>query len=245
MRILAIECSAAPVSAAVISDGKVIGFSYSNIKLTHSQTLFPIIKSTLDSCKLGFRDIEAVSVSVGPGSFTGLRIGISSAKGLAEPKGLKCAGVSTLLAAAYMFLGADAVICPVIDARCGQVYNAVFDLCGSNVTRITDDRALMIEDLKKELFDLRKKTDKRIILCCDAANAVFDAVKDIGGIRTAPESLLYQTAVGVGLYADTAIATGEWTDAAGLEPVYLKLPQAERELNHRNRGNINEDSDRL
>ncbi|MBR4910678.1 MAG: tRNA (adenosine(37)-N6)-threonylcarbamoyltransferase complex dimerization subunit type 1 TsaB [Clostridia bacterium] len=235
MRILAMECSASPVSAAVICDGKVIGFSYSNIKLTHSQTLFPIIKSTLDSCKLAFRDIDAVSVSVGPGSFTGLRIGISSAKGLAEPKGLKCVGVSTLLAAAYMFLGGDAVICPVIDARRGQVYNAVFDVCGKKVSRITDDRALMIEDLKNELAALREKTDKRIILCCDAANAVFDSVKDIGGIRIAPESLLYQTAVGVGLYANAAVISGEWTDAAGLEPVYLKLPQAERELKAKRR----------
>ena len=235
MKILAIECSAEPVSAAVINDGSIMSFAFSNIKLTHSQTLFPLIKNVLDSAKLGFGDIDAVSVAVGPGSFTGLRIGISSAKGLAEPMGLKCAGVSSLLAAAYMFSGGDAVICPVIDARCGQVYNAIFTVSGNKVTRLCEDRALMINELAAQLKDLSKTTDKKIILCCDAAYAVFEAVKDVKNIKIAPKSLLYQTAVGVGLCAEAAINAGDYTDAGGLSPVYLKLPQAERELKAKQR----------
>ncbi|MBR6902497.1 MAG: tRNA (adenosine(37)-N6)-threonylcarbamoyltransferase complex dimerization subunit type 1 TsaB, partial [Clostridia bacterium] len=170
MKILAIECSAVPVSAAVICDGEVLGYAFSNVKVTHSQTLFPIIESALKSARLSTSDIDTISVATGPGSFTGIRIGISSAKGLAEPKGLKCIGVSTLLAAAYMFLGENAVICPVEDARCGQVYNALFSINGNSVERLCDDRAIMIDEL---VYELKSLKNNKIILCCDAAEDVI------------------------------------------------------------------------
>lgn len=229
MRILAVECSTKPVSAAVISDGEIISYAFSNVKLTHSQTLFPIIESTLKAAKITFSDIEAIGVATGPGSFTGLRIGIACAKGLAEPRNLKCAGVSTLLAAAYAFRGEDAVICPVIDARCGQVYNALFDVCGNTVTRLCDDRAVMIDELAAELETL---ADKRIILCCDAAETVIGCTRG-GNISLAPEPLILQNAVGVGLCAQKDIDEGNFVSGAELEPVYLKLPQAQRELKQR------------
>ena len=228
MKLLAIECSAKPVSAAVIEDGKIVSYSFSDINLTHSQTLFPIIESALKSAKLGFSDIEAIGVATGPGSFTGLRIGIAGAKGLAEPKSLKCAGVSTLLAAAYMFIGRNAVICPVLDARCAQVYNALFDLDGGCVIRLCDDRAVMIEDLVTEL---KKITGKKVILCGDAADAVLRASGDNGNITLAPKPLIMQNAIGVALCAEALISKGDYVSAADLTPAYLKLPQAERELN--------------
>lgn len=234
MNILAIECSAGPVSAAVVSDKKVLSSSFSDIKLTHSQTLFPIIQNAVSACRLKFSDIDAVAVATGPGSFTGLRIGIASAKGLAEPKNLICVGVSTLLAAAYMFLGENAVICPVIDARCGQVYNALIKVEGDTVTRLCEDRAILINDLIGEL----KSTDGKIILCGDAAQAVFSAAHGIKNVMKAPLSARLPSAVGVALYAAHAIETGEYTDAAGLMPVYLKLPQAERELREKKGENI-------
>ena len=226
MKILSIECSAQPVSAAIICDGKVLSYTFSNIKLTHSQTLFPIIESALDAAKTDFSEIDAVSVSSGPGSFTGLRIGIACAKGLSEPNNLKCVGVSSLMASAYMFLGEKAVICPVIDARCGQVYNALFEVDGDKVTRLCDDRAIMTDDLICEL----DKLDKKIILCCDAAESVMNMVPHKKNIILAPPPIRLQSAVGVGLYAACAIDAGDYTDAAGLNPVYLKLPQAQREL---------------
>lgn len=231
MKLLAVECSTKPVSAAVISDGEILSYSFSDVKLTHSQTLFPIIESTLKAAKMNFSEIDAVGVATGPGSFTGLRIGIACAKGLAEPKNLKCAGVSTLLAAAYALRGENAIICPVIDARCGQVYNALFDACGDTVTRLCDDRAVMIDDLVSELETI---TDKRIILCCDAAQAVADKVCKNENVTLAPKPLILQSAVGVGLCAQKEIADGNFVNGAELEPVYLKLPQAQRELKERN-----------
>lgn len=227
MKILAIECSAKPVSAAVISDGKVIGYAFSDIKLTHSQTLFPIIKSALGAARLTFSDIDAIGVATGPGSFTGLRIGISSAKGLAEPNNLKCVGVSTLMAATYMFLGENAIICPVLDARCGQVYNALFEVNGSTVSRLCDDRAVMIDDLIKELKNIN---DKRIILCCDAAKSVYSTAQLKDNLTIAPAPLVLQNAIGVGYCAEAMLSSGKYSDAAEIMPVYLKLPQAEREL---------------
>ena len=227
MKILAIECSAKPVSAAVISDGKVIGYAFSDIKLTHSQTLFPIIKSALGAARLTFSDIDAIGVATGPGSFTGLRIGISSAKGLAEPNNLKCVGVSTLMATTYMFRGENAIICPVLDARCGQVYNALFEVNGSTVSRLCDDRTVMIDDLIKELKNIN---DKRIILCCDAAKSVYSTAQFKDNLTIAPAPLVLQNAIGVGYCAEAMLSSGKYSDAAEIMPVYLKLPQAEREL---------------
>ena len=236
MKILAIECSATPVSAAIISDGEIISYSFSNIKLTHSQTLFPIIESVLSAARLSFQDIDAVSVATGPGSFTGLRIGIASAKGLAEPKKLKCVGVSTLLSAAYMFLGENAIICPVIDARCSQVYNALFEVNGAALTRLCEDRAIMIDDLAEELKSIK---DKRIILCCDAAETVLKACNYEKNITLATPTLRQQSAVGVGIYAYKAIKEGRFSDCDELNPIYLKLPQAERELKAKQEGKVN------
>lgn len=234
MKILAIDCSGKPVSAAVLCDDKIISYTFSDINLTHSQTLFPIIESTLEAAKLKLSDIEALGVSTGPGSFTGLRIGIASIKGIAEPNNLKCVGVSTLQAAAYMFRGENAIVCPAIDARCSQVYNALFEVNGDTVTRLCDDRAIMIDELIKELKEYK---DKKIVLCCDAAKTLFDMIKS-DNIRLAPPLLMFQNAVGVGLYADKAIKNGDYTDAQGLLPAYLKLPQAERELKQKKGDNI-------
>lgn len=228
MKVLAIECSSAPVSAAVICDGEVLGYAFSNVKITHSQTLFPIIESAIKSARLSISDIDTICVATGPGSFTGIRIGISSAKGLAEPNNLKCIGVSTLSAAAYMFLGENAIVCPVEDARCGQVYNALFRVNGNSVERLCDDRAIMIDQLVSELKSLK---DNRIILCCDAAENVIEHLSDIKNILLAPKPLLFQNAVGVGLCA--SYGEKEFTDAMSLAPVYLKLPQAQRELNEK------------
>ena len=230
MKILAIECSAKPVSAAVIEDGKIISYSFSDINLTHSQTLFPIIENTLNSAKMTFSDIEAIGVATGPGSFTGLRIGIAASKGLAEPENLKCAGVSALLAAAYSFIGRNAIICPSIDARCGQVYNALFDVNGDKIERLSDDRTIMIDDLKEELKSI---TGKRIILCCDAAQTVLDSLEKRDNITLAPKPLIMQNAIGVGLCAQDEIAAGKYVSAQELRPAYLKLPQAQRELNQK------------
>ena len=234
MILLACDTSNSTCCAGVYENTRPIAFELSNDPRTHSETFMPLVNRVMEQSGYTFDTIDFFAVTTGPGSFTGLRIGIASAKGLAEPKNLICVGVSTLLAAAYMFLGENAVICPVIDARCGQVYNALIKVEGDTVTRLCEDRAILINDLVGEL----KSTDGKIILCGDAAQAVFSAAHGIKNVMKAPLSARLPSAVGVALYAAHAIETGEYTDAAGLMPVYLKLPQAERELREKKGENI-------
>ena len=151
MKILAIDTTASPVSAALVDDGKLLGEFYLNIKTTHSQTLMPVIASLLDNTKTDIRDIDLFAVNAGPGSFTGVRIGVASVKGMAMPLDKPCAQVSTLEAMAYSMPYTDGIVCAVMDARCSQVYNALFRLDNGKVERITEDRALSLEELSSEL----------------------------------------------------------------------------------------------
>ena len=157
MKILCLECSATPASVALIEDGKIIGSSVINIKLTHSQTLMPMVESLLNATKLSVNDIDGIAISQGPGSFTGIRIGISAAKGLAFTKNLRCVGISTLRAMAENFKGNNCVVCAVMDARCNQFYNAIFDISNGQITRLCEDRALMCDELLEEIKKILKE----------------------------------------------------------------------------------------
>ena len=128
MKILSLECTAGPASAAITEDGRVIASSFVNVKLTHSQTLLPMAEGLFAASRLGLSDIDGIAVTAGPGSFTGVRIGISAAKGLAAARNLPCAGVSTLLSLAFNYRDTDCIVCAVMDARCSQVYNAIFEI---------------------------------------------------------------------------------------------------------------------
>ena len=140
MLILAVDTSAAPCCAAVYDTEKqlVAAETVINNKLTHSVTLMPVIRDLLKNADIKPDDIDLFAVSVGPGSFTGLRIGISAVKGMAYAAKKPCAAVTTSEGMAYNFIGEDAVICTAIDARCNQVYNALFKASGENVTRLCD-----------------------------------------------------------------------------------------------------------
>ena len=227
MKILAIESSAGPASAAVIENGKIIASAYSNVKLTHSQTIMPMVKSILSASLTDISDINAVAVSAGPGSFTGIRIGISAAKGIATPNKLPCIPVSTLLSMAYNFLGHNAVVCAVMDARCNQVYNALFKIEGNKVLRLCDDRALLCDELANKL---KAANYEHIILCGDGADIFYPFVMDIDGINLAPANLKYQNATSVAMVADSTFSDEICVSAQKLLPIYLRLPQAEREL---------------
>lgn len=220
MKILSLECSATPASCAVWEDGVILASDFTNVKLTHSQTLMPMTVEMLKNANISLDDIDALAISNGPGSFTGIRIGISAVKGLAAARNLPCFAVSTLRAIAENFADTNSVVCAVMDARCNQVYNALFKVQNGSVTRLCEDRAIMIDELMSELSTI----DEKIIIAGDGA-ALFEKFES-GNINIADESFRYQTASGV------AKAAKEYKAVSPdkLMPFYLRLPQAEREL---------------
>lgn len=225
MKILGIDTSANVASVAICEIGenpRVIASGSINTKLTHSQTLMPFIESLLCNSKTELSDIDAFAVSVGPGSFTGLRIGVSAIKGMAYGLNKPCKAVSTLSGLAYNFTVTDCILCAVMDARCNQVYNALFEIKEDKVNRITEDRALFIDELLSELSE--KYSDRKIILAGDGAELVFGKTES-KNILLSPPTLRYQSGTGVCFASEEC----EDIEAAALMPSYLRLPQAERE----------------
>ena len=164
MLMLSVDSSAAPASVCLFEDGKVIADYYLNTGFTHSQTLMPMIEDMLRNAGLSLEAVDALAVAVGPGSFTGLRIGVATVKGLALGTNKPCVGVSTLEALAYNLVGCCGLICPVMNARRNQLYNALFLCQNGRLTRICDDRLISVFDLEEEL---KAYSDKKIYLCGD------------------------------------------------------------------------------
>lgn len=226
MKILALESSAVACSAALCEDEKLVAQSFQNNGLTHSVTLLPMVSALLDGCGETLAGVDVVAVAAGPGSFTGLRIGVSAAKGLAWPEGKPCAACSTLESMAWgaAHMGMD--ICAVMDARRNQVYNARFLGTGEGLERLTPDRAIGLDALAEEL----KNRARPQILVGDGAVLCYTALRDQGlDLRLAPPHLRQQNAWGVARCALELARRGELTDAAGLTPSYHRLSQAERE----------------
>ena len=236
MKILGVECTASPVSVALLEDGILKAEYFLNQKITHSQTLLPMCESLLKLSDVSINDIDAFAVTAGPGSFTGVRIGISAVKGLAQPLDKPCVPVSVLEAMAYTFVGTDCIVCAVMDARCKQVYNALFEIKSGTVTRLCDDRALMIDELCDDLKKINDKLpDKKVIVVGDGANLFYGTVKEqLSFIELASENLKWQRASGVCFVAQKLYDEGVTVSADKLLPVYLRLPQAERELKAKN-----------
>lgn len=226
MKILSIECTASPASVCIYENGKIIANSFVNVKLTHSQTLMPMIESTLKSALLSIKDIDGISVAAGPGSFTGVRIGISAVKGLAVADNLPCVAVSALLSMASMFMSENAIICPVMDARCNQYYNALFCIKDGKIERLCNDRAILCEDLIGEISKLKDK----IIICGDGADKFYADIQDKENTVLADTQRKYQNAIGVAIASVGDFINGNTVTAEELLPMYLRLPQAEREL---------------
>ena len=226
MLLLAFETSAKAASVALFDGNTLLGEQYQNTGLTHSQTLLVMAENLLSQCGKTPAQVEAVAVANGPGSFTGVRIGVAAAKGFAWGGELPIYGVSTLEAMALGLGVWDGVVCPVMDARRSQVYNALFYVNQGGVTRQTEDRAISLEDLKIEL----KKLSKPIFLVGDGSNLCYNVLSEsVPGLVMPPEHRLHQRAVGVGLAALNRIAVGDAGDGGSLTPNYLRLSQAERE----------------
>ena len=224
MLILAFETSAKAASAALLENGKLLGESYQNTGLTHSQTLLVMAEDMLKQCGRTAREVEAVAVASGPGSFTGVRIGVAAAKGYAWGKNIPCYGVSTLEAMAQTLGVWSGYVCPVMDARRAQVYNALFHTENGVLTRLREDRAIALEDLKKELEILNEP----IFLVGDGSILCYNTLRT-ENLVLPPEHRMHQRAVGVGLLAQRLHDAGIPGDGAALAPNYLRLSQAERE----------------
>ena len=221
MKILSFETSAKTVSAAITENNAILSLGYLNRGFTHSETLLPLAETVLASAKLSLSEMDALAVCKGPGSFTGLRIGISAVKGLCQGLSKPCVGVSTLEAIAYNYRGLSAVVAAVMDARRDQVYGALFEVNGKDPIRLTEDAALSVEELKSQIYAIGKP----VTLAGDGALLCFERLKETENVLLAPPLLRFQNAASVGFAAEKypLISCEE------LMPSYLRLSQAERE----------------
>jgi len=226
MLVLAFESSARAASVALCRDGSLIS-QYSQCSgLTHSRTLLPMALDLLKNAELSLDDVDMFAVAHGPGSFTGIRIGVSTVKGLAWAGDKPCVGVSTLEAMAWHGIAAGGYVCPCMDARRNQVYNAIFKIENGKPVRVSEDRPISLEDLAGELRAL----DAPVFLVGDGAKLAEKYFISVGiPCSTAPENLMWQDAWGVAM----AALEKEPGNADSLLPVYLRLSQAERERNER------------
>lgn len=195
--------------------------------LTHSRTLLPMLEDMLKNTEKKIADVDLIAVAHGPGSFTGIRIGVSTVKGLAWAAQKSCVGVSTLEAMAWHGVSAGGLICPVMDARRSQVYNALFEIDdNARPKRLTEDRAISLSELAQEL----RADGREPLLVGDGAKLTYDYLTQAGlACRMAPANLVYQSAWGVGM----AALDKKPGNADDLLPVYLRLSQAERERQER------------
>ena len=234
MNILSLETSAKAVSCAVVSDGTPIASAWQQTGLTHSRTLMPIVEAMLKNSDMALRDMDAVAVAAGPGSFTGLRIGIAAAKGLAWGAEKPCIAVSTLeaMATPLSHLEGQLILC-AMDARRQQIYNALFLAQEGALTRLAEDRAIALEELAAELAEEARP----ITIVGDGAALCHDFLSKAGiSCHLGPVHLRAQSAVGVGLAAWPLAQAGAFLTAQELAPVYLRLSQAERERLEKLRG---------
>ncbi len=228
MVILGIESSAVSASASVVKDGKLLSEAFLNVGLTHSVTLLPLIRQAVEGAGITAEEIDAVAVSNGPGSFTGVRIGVATAKGIAQPTGKKCIPVSTLEAIAYPLSDSECIAVSVMDARCNQVYCALFRCGKGKMTRLTEDDAISLDFLREILKNYNEKT----ILIGDGADISYKYLcNDLSDISVASPLIKFQRASSVAFLAAERLCNNENIKTPDeLVPSYLRLSQAEREL---------------
>lgn len=223
MKILALDSTAKTSTVAVLDNENLLGLYSVNIQNTHSETLLPMVKSLLESLRLTNDDIDAYAVSEGPGSFTGVRIGVATIKALAFGREKPCVGVSTIEALAENLEGFSGIVCPIMNARRGQVYTGAF-LSGE---RFIDDTCMMLDDLIPMLIE----KNEPIYFLGDGYELILN--KEIANFRHTPELLRYQNAYSVGKIAYKKIQNSEYVNDTDLRVEYLRKAQAEREREER------------
>ena len=227
MKILALDCTATVCSVALCEDETPIALYTLNNGNTHSESLLPMIETVLRHAHLSVSDVDLFACTEGPGSFTGVRIGCATIKGLAFDRQKPCIGISTLEALAENLQGLDGLLCPVMNARRGQVYNALFRFENGAIQRLCPDRAIALTELDKELAG-----ETTIRLCGDGYELAVSALMQ-ASLTPTPSFLIPQNAGSVARCALRAYQTGKSGTDSSLKPTYLRLPQAERERKER------------
>ncbi len=227
MKLLTLEASSVSASVCITEDTTLLAQSFQNCGLTHSTTLLPMADHVLRTSQLTIHDLDAIAVTVGPGSFTGIRIGVATAKGIADGHDLPCIPVSSLIGNAWNVTLTDRLICPVMDARRNQLYNALFTIQNGVPVRLTEDRLILMENLRKELIS----QEKSVLLVGDGAQICYNNFMQTTGldVTVAPSGLQYPAAYGAAMEAYRLYQNGMTVPAAELTPLYLRQPQAVRE----------------
>ncbi len=228
MNILAFDSTAVSASVAVAKDEQVLARFTADNGLTHSELILPMAEAALRAAGLAFSDIDLFACTAGPGSFTGVRIGVSTVKGLAFGTGKPCVGVSTLAAIAQNLVPLDGIYCAVMDARRGQVYTALFTCRDGELCRLTNDAAISLNELTSRL--LLDFAGQPVYLAGDGYKVAYPVLEKAGvNVQKTPSLLRQQSAASVAVIAYHAALRGETVSDANLVPVYLRLPQAERD----------------
>ena len=227
MNIVAIDTSGPAASCAVLIDGEIVQSIAMNRGLTHSETIMPALDACMSAAGLSCDQVDCFATVAGPGSFTGVRIGVCAVKGLAHAWNRPCARIDALEALAMNFAGFDGLACPILDARRGQVYCAVFDMKDGMPVRVLEDAAI---DLTEFLASLPK--DRRLVFLGDGLRVHAARIREtLTEALIAPANLRQLRADAACLLAEAR--PEEWMEARKLTPIYLRLPQAERERNQR------------
>lgn len=227
MRVLSIDSSGSCATVAVLTDEKLEGEIFLNYKMQHSVVLFPMIENALEMLELKIDDIDAVAVSGGPGSFTGLRIGVAAAKGIAQGGNKKFIGISSLDAMAFQQMGFSGIICPIMDALRDNVYTALYTFEMGELYKIRDYDALHMD----ELLAVLKDREEKVIFCGDAVSIHKERIKAVLSDRAvfSPISMNMPRASSIGELALLRLNRGEEDNIYTYSPIYLRKSQAERE----------------
>jgi tRNA threonylcarbamoyladenosine biosynthesis protein TsaB len=235
MLILAIDSSATTATVSLLENDKPIASAHIYERLTHSEKLLPMVDSLLNFIQKSINDVDLIAVTSGPGSFTGVRIGVSCVKGLAYSGNIPVAPISTLEAIAYNLrlyeptITNEVIVCPCMDARRNELYNAVFSYDGISFKRLSEDRAISTQELESQLLGYEKK----VFVLGDGGRKFYEYLKEKNSsldFSSVPESLCMQNSQSVGYLGYQAYFDGKTTDASGLVCTYLRPSQAERNI---------------
>lgn len=236
MKLLVLESSGLVASVAIMEEDKMVGEYTVNYKKTHSQTLLPMLDALVENIGFDLKELDAIAVSQGPGSFTGLRIGSATAKGLSQALNIPVVPVSTLEGLAANLFGTKGIICPMMDARRNQVYTGIYRYEGSRLTTVMEPDAMPVDELLAKVNEY----EEEVIFLGDGVPVYADKISEQVKVpcRIAPPHLNRQRAGAVGTLAVQYFKEGKTEVSRDHKPEYLRKSQAERELEEKQKAGL-------